>query len=328
MESEHVKPVDTPCKSGPPLSKKDAVKYERGEDHPWPFRSLLGSIMYACITRCDIQYAVSVLAKLCSCPDVKAWNAARRVLRFLRATSTRTLKMGGYNPILFAWADADWCGDPDEYRSTSGIIIFLSWGPLVFSSRLQRATALSITESEFRASALAVLGEDLPAEERAQLQDLENRQKVYSKTLSACQSICSLLGLRTMLKELGFPQPPTYLFTDSRGNLMSIKNPITTKLRHVNMRWHKIRQCVDNGDIVVCDVRTNNMLADLLTKRHKAVDHERLSALCMGHKEIEGLPADLQKLLATKVPLPTKGGLDDLASGRCPSCGASLEKHA
>ena len=89
MESEHVKPVDTPCKSGPPLSKKDAVKYERGEDHPWPFRSLLGSIIYACITRCDIQYAVSVLAKFCSCPDVKAWNAARRVLRFVRRSQGR-----------------------------------------------------------------------------------------------------------------------------------------------------------------------------------------------------------------------------------------------
>ena len=120
METEHMKPVDTPMAPGPPLSRRDAVKYENGAKPPWPYRSMLGSVMYACITRLDIQYAIGVLAKFCNCPDVKAWRAVRHVLRYLRATSKKTLKIGGMNVILYAMSDADWCGDPDEYRSTAG----------------------------------------------------------------------------------------------------------------------------------------------------------------------------------------------------------------
>ena len=85
METEHMKPVDTPMAPGPPLSRRDAVKYENGAKPPWPYRSMLGSVMYACITRLDIQYAIGVLAKFCNCPDVKAWRAVRHVLRYLRA---------------------------------------------------------------------------------------------------------------------------------------------------------------------------------------------------------------------------------------------------
>ena len=327
METEHMKPVDTPMAPGPPLSRRDAVKYENGAKPPWPYRSMLGSVMYACITRLDIQYAIGVLAKFCNCPDVKAWRAVRHVLRYLRATSKKTLKIGGMNVILYAMSDADWCGDPDEYRSTSGIALFLgSGGALYYASKLQRATALSTCESEFRASANAALGLELTDEENERLKELNKRQDGYSNALAACQASCSLLSLRTMLEELGFPQPPTLLFTDSESNFKSCINPQTRKLRHVHIRYHKIRQLVDDGTIVMATLSTKDMLADLLTKKFNAPEHKRLSDMCMGHAEKTGLPAALTQLLEQKAEIPTSGGLQDGGTGacRCHRCGVIL----
>ena len=325
METEHMKPVDSPMAPGPALSRKDAVKYEKGENPPWPYRSMLGSVMYACITRLDIQYAIGVLAKFCTCPDLKSWRAVRHVLRFLRATSKYTLRIGGTNVVLYAMADADWCGDPDEYRSTSGICVFLgSAGALHYASKLQKATALSTCESEFRASANAALGLDLTDEENTRLKELNARQNGYSSALASCQTACSLLGLRTMLEEVGFPQQPTFLFTDSESNFASIVNPQTKKLRHVHIRYHKIRQLVDDGTIVMAKLGTKDMLADLLTKRFNGPEHKRLSALCMGHTAKTGLPLALTRQLDKIAVIPTSGGLEGGAVSRCNRCGAPV----
>ena len=322
MESEHVAPTHTPCATGPPLGRADAVKYADGEEHPWPFRSLLGSIMYACVTRVDIQYAVSIVAKFCTTPGIKAWTALRRILRYLRTTSKRTVKLGGVNPILYVFADADWCGDPDELRSTSGVLVYLGRGPLVYYARLQKATALSTTESEFMASGDAVFGP--PHDARVHANELRAKQDSYANALATTQGICNVLGLRTILQELGFPQPPTYIFTDSAGNRASIANPVTTKLRHVGIRYHKIRQVQDAGDVVISQLGTKDMAADLLTKRHGRPDHERLADMCMGHASLS-LPSDLEQLLNEPATLPLSGGLPDAAS-RCGTCGARHER--
>ena len=70
--------------------------------------------------------------------------------------------------------------------------------------------------------------------------------------------------------------------TDSRGSFESMKNPINTRLRHVNLRYHRIRQAIKDGDIELHLVRSEDMLADILTKNLDKANFERLRRLCMG----------------------------------------------
>ena len=127
-----------------------------------------------------------------------------------------------------------------------------------------------------------------------------------------------------MLEEVGFPQQPTFLFTDSESNFASIVNPQTKKLRHVHIRYHKIRQLVDDGTIVMANLGTKDMLADLLTKKFNGPEHKRLSALCMGHTAKTGLPLALTQQLDKIAVIPTSGGLEGGAVSRCNRCGAPV----
>ena len=109
--------------------------------------------------------------------------------------------------------------------------------------------------------------------------------------------MCSVLGLRTILEEIGCKQKVTYIFTDNKGNYESMKNPINTRLRHVNMRYHSIRQAVTAGSVKVAFMGTKSMLADIFTKHSTVADFERLRQFAMGYGEKPDLPDDLKKRL-------------------------------
>jgi len=60
----------------------------------------------------------------------------------------------------------------------------------------------------------------------------------------------SAIAIRSILKDLGFEQSaPTYLLTDSKGAYAAARNPINSKVRHVNMRYHRVRQAIRNGHV-------------------------------------------------------------------------------
>ena len=109
--------------------------------------------------------------------------------------------------------------------------------------------------------------------------------------------MCSVLGLRTILEEIGCKQKETYVFTDNKGNFESMKTPINTRLRHVNVRYHSIRQAVTKGSIKVAFMGTKSMLADIFTKNFTVADFERLRFLALGYGEKPDLPDDLKERL-------------------------------
>ena len=100
-----------------------------------------------------------------------------------------------------------------------------------------------------------------------------------------------------MLEEIGCKQQTTYVFTDNRGSYESLKNPINTRLRHVNMRYHRIRQAVKNKDVKVTFMGTKSMLADIFTKNFTVADFKRLRHYALGYGEKPDLPEDLKKRL-------------------------------
>ena len=115
------------------------------------YQSAIGSLMYLTVsTRLDIAYAVGNLAKFSSKPSTKHWTALKRVLLYLKGT----IKLG----ILYSqkssgecvgYSDADWAGDINDRKSTSGYIFQISGAAVTWRSKKQGCLALSTAEAEY-----------------------------------------------------------------------------------------------------------------------------------------------------------------------------------
>lgn len=113
------KPVKTPVDPGNHLVK--ATEDEEPVDCEL-YQSLVGSLMYlATCTRPDIAFAVGAVARFTSRPNQSHWVAAKRVLRYLKGTVSHGIIFRGSEPgSCVGYSDADWAGDREDRKSTSG----------------------------------------------------------------------------------------------------------------------------------------------------------------------------------------------------------------
>ena len=110
------------------------------------------------MTRPDIAYATGVLSRYTSNPGPEHIKAVKRVFRYLNGTRDYTISYNANlanSPYVKAYADADYAGDKDEYKSTTGFIFNLAGGPVSHLAKLQSITAQSTTEAEYIALAMA-----------------------------------------------------------------------------------------------------------------------------------------------------------------------------
>jgi histone deacetylase 1/2 len=149
------KPIATPMMSSCKLSKvgsdnvTDATLY----------RSVVGSLQYATITRPEISFAVNKVCQFMSAPLESHWTAVKRILRYLKGTITCGLKMfltDIHHPLsLKVFCDAGWDSDPGDRRSTSGAAIYFGPNLISWWSRKQQVVARSSTEVKYRSLAQA-----------------------------------------------------------------------------------------------------------------------------------------------------------------------------
>jgi hypothetical protein len=126
-------------------------------------------------------------------------------------------------------------GDVDDRKSTTGIIFYLGANPVSWLSQKQRVVAPSSCEAEFIAGAAA-----------------------------ACQA--TWLG-RLIEDVTGKKASPPRLKMDNMAAIALCKNPVLhDRSKHIDTKFHYIRECVDRGDINVEFVGTKEQLADILTK--------------------------------------------------------------
>lgn len=136
---------------------------------------------------------------------------------------------------LTGYSDSDLAGDVDDRKSTSGSVFLLGTSLVTWGSQKQRVVALSSCEAEYIASANA-----------------------------ACQGIwlSRLLG-----GLLGIPTPQVKLLVDNKSPIALSKNPVHhDRSKHIDTRYHFIRDCVERGDVDIDHVSTADQLADILTK--------------------------------------------------------------
>ena len=234
------KPVGTPVDmSAPKLTK--ATEHEPLADNT-EYRRIIGSLMYAAVaTRPDIAAQVSVLSKHLERPADRHMAAAKRVLRYLKGTIDMTLELGkraivDNDKMLVGYADADWAGDIDTRRSTSGYLFTVCDSTVSWRSTLQKTLATSSTNAEYIATSTATR---------------------------------ELVWMQHYLDQLGFKQGPTILYNDNLGSIANINGDhglCHKSNKHIDVHYHYAREKVQEGIMQVKYLETSKMLADLLTK--------------------------------------------------------------
>jgi hypothetical protein len=113
------------------------------------YREMIGSLMYLSVmTRPDITYAVNTLSQHLEAPSSTHFQAARRVIHYLKETKSLRLVLGGENIGLSGYSDVDWASQLHRH-SMSGFTFFLGKGAVSWSSKKQPIVTLSSTESEY-----------------------------------------------------------------------------------------------------------------------------------------------------------------------------------
>jgi hypothetical protein len=119
------------------------------------YQSAVGSLLYLSIrTRPDITFAVNNVARFSSNATTQHWTAVKRIFRYLRGTTNLGLlfKKNGHKNLV-GYSDADWGGDHNDYRSTSGYLFLIGGTAVSWKSNKQSCAALSTAEAEYMALA-------------------------------------------------------------------------------------------------------------------------------------------------------------------------------
>lgn len=150
-------PVDPNTRFSNAMSPK--TDKEREEMVKIPYSALIGSLQFAVnVTRLDIAFGVNLLSRYLQNPGREHWLAAKRILKYLKATTNLGMIYGGRfsscEPICYS--DVDFAGDEDERRSMSGNVVMLCGGPVTWMFRRQRTVSLSTAEAELIAAITAI----------------------------------------------------------------------------------------------------------------------------------------------------------------------------
>jgi hypothetical protein len=200
------------------------------------YQSVIGSLLYIMLgTRPDIAYAVTKLSQFSANPSQEHLDKALYICRYLAGTANYALVFDGpSNRGLIAYTDSDWAADPIKRRSVTGYFFKLANGIISWQSRSQKTVALSSTEAEYMA-----------------LSDC-SRQAVWMKSVYS---------------ELGMPLGPIPICGDNQGSIFISSNPVQERRsKHIDIRYHYVRECIEEGRIEMFFIDGSQNPADMFTK--------------------------------------------------------------
>ena len=157
---EECKPVSTPLNLSIKLTKEDCptTQNEKNDMKDIPYRQAVGSLMHLMVSsRPDISFAVNVVARYMENPGKQHWIAVKLIFRYLKGTINIGIKFNKNVSIqLQGYSDADWAGNLEDRKSTSGFIFKIADGPISWGSKKQNCVALSTSEAEYIALCLSI----------------------------------------------------------------------------------------------------------------------------------------------------------------------------
>ncbi|XP_021727142.1 uncharacterized protein LOC110694270 [Chenopodium quinoa] len=116
-----------------------------------PYRRLVGRLIYLAVTRPDLAYSVYILSQFMHAPRTEHWEAALRVVRYLKGTLGQGILLRSNNELTFqGWCDSDWAACPLTRRSLKWWLVFLGKSPISWKTKKQKTVSTSSSEAEYR----------------------------------------------------------------------------------------------------------------------------------------------------------------------------------
>jgi hypothetical protein len=135
---------------------------------------------------------------------------------------------------LIGYSDADWGGCKIDRKSTSGTCQFLGRSLVSWASKKQNSVALSTAEAEY---------------------------------IAAGHCCAQLLWMRQTLRDYGYKLSKVPLLCDNESAILMADNPVEhSRTKHIDIRYHFLRDHQQKGDIEIAYINTQNQLADIFTK--------------------------------------------------------------
>lgn len=221
------------------------------------YQRTVGSLLYLSeCTRPDLCYAVRTLARCMAAPTEEQWQLVKHVLRYVAGTRELGLHYGasagpsgalaGVPGVVagprvpLGFVDASYASGLMDRKSVSGCVFMMNGAAVSWECKKQKVTALSSCEAEYIAAATAAR---------------------------------EALWLRKLMRDLGEPlgRDPMVLWCDNQGAIALGDHPTNHgSTKHIDVRYHFLRDRVALGQIVVDYVKTRENVADALTKAQGA----------------------------------------------------------
>ena len=240
---------------GPEMPHDQPKENLLNEESKRRYQSITDAAMYlAQVCPYDILYTANQLVRAMSKPFKAHMAAAKHQVRFLAGSTDFSIPYKQRSFKLAVFADANWRANPDNGKSTSSYIIMLSNGPIICKVGIDGSTVHSTMEAELVAAALTM------------------KEAV----------ICSNMMLELCFKG-GFGSVPLYI--DNTWVLhVADSRTYTPRAKHIALRYFFVQEIVEEGNITIHFVKTQNQIADLGTKH---TNKDRHSALIKLMRELE-----------------------------------------
>ena len=236
------KPCPTPESVGNQLKHSDspATSSQTKEMESIPYREAVGTLTWIMlVSRPDIAASLCKVSQFNCNPGLKHRQAVKHIFRYLNGTIDKKLtftKNNINNRGITGYVDSSHADIIETRKSTSGFIIFFLNNPISWATKVQRIVAHSSTEAEYIA-----------------IDDIAK----------------DIVWTQTLIQELGFnhliPTPIT-IHEDNQGAIALSKNPVNhSRSKHIDIRYHFIRDLVEEGTVILKYINTNSQLADIFT---------------------------------------------------------------
>jgi hypothetical protein len=229
-----------PFRHGVALSKEQCPKTPEAIESmkAVPYASAVGSLMYAMLcTRPDICFAVGMVSRYQSNPGQEHWTAVKNILKYLKRTKEYMLVYKASDLMPMGYTDSDFQSCRDSRKSTSGCVFTLGGGAVIWRSVKQKCIADSTMEAEYVAASEAA------------------KEAVWFRNFLLDLDVVPSL------------QKTITLYCDNSGAVANSREPRAHRTaKHIERKYHLIRDIVKRGDVVVTKIASADNLADHFTK--------------------------------------------------------------
>jgi hypothetical protein len=261
--------------SATPSSDPASAKSEQLEHNfVQSFHSIIGSLLYAALsTRPDISHAVITLSRFVSNPLKPHWTALKRILQYLKGTAKLGLVFRGkqfktintLSEITLGpmFTDANWAGDIDDRKSTTGLVLKINGCTISWKSKKQSVVSVSSAESEYMS-----LGEGV-------------REILWLRQFMLELNRCAY-GEKAA--KINLASTPVMICCDNNAAIAIASNDMaSSRVKHIDIRHHFIRDHIKKNEISLQWISTAEQQADIFTKALGKNIFLTIRSLVMGH---------------------------------------------